>query len=172
MDNTSKISPNSIAFIGLANEYCTTLANAQQYEQAEFVDSMLKLLPRIYISATDISIGNEPEAYIEPYLDEDYYESVRHHVEMVMGPDDIYLEVFEADMKYSDTPISASIAEGLTDIFQDLFNFVNNVKDTPQEQISDYVAVCKENFETFWGQRLCNVMKALHDIKYNHDNRI
>ena len=136
MDNTSKISPNSIAFIGLANEYCTTLANAQQYEQAEFVDSMLKLLPRIYISATDISIGNEPEAYIEPYLDEDYYESVRHHVEMVMGPDDIYLEVFEADMKYSDTPISASIAEGLTDIFQDLFNFVNNVKDAPQEQIS------------------------------------
>ena len=172
MDNTSKISPNSIAFIGLANEYCTTLANAQQYEQAEFVDSMLKLLPRIYISATDISIGNEPEAYIEPYLDEDYYESVRHHVEMVMGPDDIYLEVFESDMKYSDTPISASIAEGLTDIFQDLFNFVNNVKDAPQEQISDYVAVCKENFETFWGQRLCNVMKALHDIKYNHDNRI
>ena len=172
MDNTSKISPNSIAFIGLANEYCTTLTNAQQYEQAEFVDSMLKLLPRIYISATDISIGNEPEAYIEPYLDEDYYESVRHHVEMVMGPDDIYLEVFEADMKYSDTPISASIAEGLTDIFQDLFNFVNNVKDAPQEQISDYVAVCKENFETFWGQRLCNVMKALHDIKYNHDNRI
>ena len=172
MDNTSKISPNSIAFIGLANEYCTTLANAQQYEQAEFVDSMLKLLPRIYISATDISIGNEPEAYIEPYLDEDYYESVRHHVEMAMGPDDIYLEVFEADMKYSDTPISASIAEGLTDIFQDLFNFVNNVKDAPQEQISDYVAVCKENFETFWGQRLCNVMKALHDIKYNHDNRI
>ena len=172
MDNTSKISPNSIAFIGLANEYCTTLANAQQYEQAEFVDSMLKLLPRIYISATDISIGNEPEAYIEPYLDEDYYESVRHHVEMVMGPDDIYLEVFEADMKYSDTPISASIAEGLTDIFQDLFNFVNNVKDAPQEQISDYVDVCKENFETFWGQRLCNVMKALHDIKYNHDNRI
>lgn len=172
MDNTSKISPNSIAFIGLANEYCTTLANAQQYEQAEFVNSMLKLLPRIYISATDISIGNEPEAYIEPYLDEDYYESVRHHVEMVMGPDDIYLEVFEADMKYSDTPISASIAEGLTDIFQDLFNFVNNVKDAQQEQISDYVAVCKENFETFWGQRLCNVMKALHDIKYNHDNRI
>ena len=172
MDNTSKISPNSIAFIGLANEYCTTLANAQQYEQAEFVDSMLKLLPRIYISATDISIGNEPEAYIEPYLDEDYYESVRHHVEMVMGPDDIYLEVFEADMKYSDTPISASIAEGLTDIFQDLFNFVNNVKDAPQEQISDYVAVCKENFESFWGQRLCNVMKALHDSKYNHDNRI
>ena len=144
MDNTSKISPNSIAFIGLANEYCTTLANAQQYEQAEFVDSMLKLLPRIYISETDISIVNEPEAYIEPYLDEDY----------------------------SDTPISASIAEGLTDIFQDLFNFVNNVKDAPQEQISDYVAVCKENFETFWGQRLCNVMKALHDIKYNHDNRI
>ena len=172
MDNTSKISPNSTAFIGSANECCTTLANAQQYEQAEFVDSMLKLLPRIYISATDISIGNEPEAYIEPYLDEDYYESVRHHVEMVMGPDDIYLEVFEADMKYSDTPISASIAEGLTDIFQDLFNFVNNVKDAPQEQISDYVAVCKENFETFWGQRLCNVMKALHDIKYNHDNRI
>ena len=116
--------------------------------------------------------GNNNEEDDQYYLDEDYYDSIRRSIETVMGEDDTYLEVFEEDMKYSDTPISASIAEGLTDIFQDLFNFVNNVKDAPQEQISDYVTVCKENFETFWGQRLCNVMKALHDIKYNHDNRI
>ena len=171
--SNSKLSPNSVAFIAMSVEYCHALENVLDFEREDFIAKMLKLLPRIYMSATDIAENQfEENYYAESYLEEDCYDALRENIARLLAEDDIYLEVFMDDMKYSDTPISASIAEGLTDIFQDLFNFVNNVKDAPQEQISDYVAVCKENFETFWGQRLCNVMKALHDIKYNHDNRI
>ena len=171
--SNSKLSPNSVAFIAMSVEYCHALENVLDFEREDFIAKMLKLLPRIYMSATDIAENQfEENYYAESYLEEESYDAVKENIARLLAEDDIYLEVFMDDMKYSDTPISASIAEGLTDIFQDLFNFVNNVKDAPQEQISDYVAVCKENFETFWGQRLCNVMKALHDIKYNHDNRI
>ena len=171
--SNSKLSPNSVAFIAMSVEYCHALENVLDFEREDFIAKMLKLLPRIYMSATDIAENQfEENYYAESYLEEESYDAVKENIARLLAEDDIYLEVFMDDMKYSDTPISASIAEGLTDIFQDLFNFVNNVKDAPQVQISDYVAVCKENFETFWGQRLCNVMKALHDIKYNHDNRI
>ena len=27
--------------------------------------------------------------------------------------------------------------------------------------------VCKEHFREFWGQRLVNTMRALHDVKYS-----
>lgn len=170
MDNEQKLNNNSLSFIGLANEYCALIENSRESGKDEFVGNLLKMLPRLYIVATDLVIESEPEMYMESYLDEDYYESVRRNIEMLMGPDDTYLEVFEEDMKYSDTPIGASIAESLADIYQDLYNFIYNVKDASHEMIVDLVAICKENFETYWGQQLCNVLRALHNLKYTHEN--
>lgn len=168
-ENSSKLSPNSIAFIGLAHEYCTNIENAREAEREDFIDAMLKLLPRLYISASDIKVDSEPDIYIDEKLDEDYYDSIRRNVEALMGPDDTYLEVFESDMKYSDTPIADSISEGLADIYQDLYNFIASVKDAPQDVINEIIAVCKENFETYWSQKLCNVLRALNNLKYRHE---
>ena len=33
--------------------------------------------------------------------------------------------------------------------------------------MNDSLYVCKEHFAEFWGQRLVNTMRALHDVKYN-----
>ena len=101
------------------------------------------------------------------YVDEDYYESVRRGVETLMGEDDTFLETFEEDMKYSDTPIAASVAESLADIFQDLFNFVSVVKDSEGAQTMEALGECKENFEAYWSQTLCNVLRALNHYRYS-----
>ena len=37
----------------------------------------------------------------------------------------------------------------------------------PNETMNDSLVICKEHFEEFWGQRLVNTMRALHDVKYN-----
>ena len=42
-----------------------------------------------------------------------------------MAEEDIYLEVFLEDMKYSDTPISASVSENLADLYQEFFNLID-----------------------------------------------
>ena len=108
MEQKSVLNTNSIAFIGLCNEYCMALENCRETEQEEFIESMLKLLPRLYISATDLTVNyvEDEEPYIDNILDEDYYESIRRGIEQLMGEHDVYLEVFEEDMKYSDTPVS------------------------------------------------------------------
>lgn len=166
------LSKNTLAFIALAHEYCSTLESARERESQDFVESMTKILPRLYISATDISKETESEGYIEPYLEEDYYNDIRENVSALLGEDDTYLEVFEDDMKYSETPIGASISESLADIFQELFNLLSNVKDAPNETINDCMASCRENFESYWGQTLCNVMRPLNAIRFgnNFDN--
>lgn len=168
MDNTA-LNTNTLAFIALCNEYCVAMGQARESEREAFVQSMLRLLPRIYISATDLKTDFDPsdEAYLESALEEDYYESVRCSVENLLGPDDVYLEVFEEDMKYSDTPIAASVSEGLADIFQVLYNFVVMVKESPEELVEMAVVAVRDEFESYWGQRLCNVMRALHGINYN-----
>ena len=168
----NKISPNMLTFIGLANEYCVALSNTYEAEKDEFVAEMLRLLPRIYISMCDVNVEQpmfEDNFYSgsASYVDEDYYESIRRGVESIMGEDDTFLETFEEDMKYSDTPIASSVAECLADIFQDLFNFVSLVKESEGEQTQEALAECKENFESYWAQTLCNVMRALNHIRFS-----
>lgn len=165
----SNIKPNTLAFIGLSNEYCVAVENARESERDDFVASMTRLLPRIYISASDLDADNLADSYIDEALDEDYYDSVRRNIETLLGEDDSYLEVFEEDMKYSDTPIAASIAESLADIFQVLYNFLETVRDAPEDLINDAVTVVAEDFRHYWSRTLCNVLRALNAVRYQHD---
>ena len=163
------INKNSIAFIGLANEYCQLLEQVAEIEKDEFVNELLRLLPRLYISISDMeSIELESEIYIESYLEEVYYDSIRRNIETVIGEDDTFLEVFEEDMKYSDTPIAVSISEYLADIFQYLYDFILSIRDASEEHYNNCLFLCRENFEMYWGQTLCNVLRALHKIKVSN----
>lgn len=159
-----------LSVTSLAADYCNMCENAREMEKGEFVDGMLSLLPRIYWEFLDIApdfVSLEEFDYFSTYVDEDYYESIRRHIESLLGPDDVFLETFEEDMKYSDTPIAASVSESLADIFQPLFDFISIVKDTEGDKITEAFLQCKENFESYWSQTLCNVLRALNNIKYS-----
>ena len=62
MEN-SKLAPNSLAFIALSNEFCSAIENAMEFEKEDFVAKMLKMLPRIYMTVTDIDIEESNEDY-------------------------------------------------------------------------------------------------------------
>ena len=168
----TKLNPNVLSLIGLSNEYCMLMENAGNIEKSEFIVEVLKLLPRIYITMNDVSMSEvdcSEDEYLMMgnYLEEDYYESVRRHLEALIGEDDMFLETFEEDMKYSDTPIAVSISEYLADIFQELYNFVAIVKDSEGMQTIPALMECKENFESYWSQKLCNVVRAVNKLRYN-----
>lgn len=165
--NQSNLSPNTISFIGLATEYCTTIEQAASLEKEEFVVTMLRLLPRLYISISDVNAAESDAFAGAEFVDEAMYDNLRNSLAALLGEDDTYLETFEEDMKYSDTPIGASVAEGLCDIFQDLCNFVATVRDSEGELTEPALAECKENFANYWSQTLCNVLRALNHIHYN-----
>ena len=152
-----KLSPNELAFIALANEYCHALEHANDCESRDqFVAQMLKLLPRLYITINDIEDDTYSEEYIDQALEEDVYDLVRERVAQIMAEEDIYLEVFLEDMKYSETPISTAVSENLADLYQEALT------ETQHEMLCQ----CKINFINYWGQTLCNVLRALNAIYY------
>ncbi len=164
------INTRLLDIVSLAANYCATCEQAREMEKNEFINRMLNLLPRIYLEFSDLSsqmVALEEFDYFNSYVDEDYYESIRRNIERIFGPDDVFLETFEEDMKYSDTPIAASIAESLADIFQPLFNFISIVQDTDGEKMTEAYMQCKDDFESYWSQTLCNVLRAINHIKYN-----
>lgn len=162
---------NSLAFIALCNEYCASLEKAQEKTRKGFVDEMLRLLPRIYISAHDLQAATSG-SYIDSALEEDSYNAIRHNLEIILGEQDTYLEVFEEDMKYSDTPISADISENLADLYQVFYNFLNTARylhDDP-ESMDDALCSIYEDFHAYWGQTLCNVLRPLNAIDNETDD--
>lgn len=164
----TQLTNNTLAMMALANEFCSAVEHCQEADdKASFIDNMLRLLPRIYITAFAIPAEAGMEMYINEVLDEDYYDSVRRSVEVVMGEDDSYLDVFEEDMKYSDTPIGASIAEGVADLFQVMYNYIETVRDAPNDIIVDVTASLREDFDSYWSRTLCNCMRALNAVRSN-----
>lgn len=158
-----------LTLASLASNFCFAVENAREYEMDEFVKMMLDYLPRIYWEFSDLEAEESVDfdfGSFSNYVEEDYYESVRRGLEMLFGAEDVFLETFEEDMKYSDTPIASSISECLADIFQQLYNFTMTVKESEGSSAIEAFRDCKENFESFWAQTLCNVLRALNNLRY------
>lgn len=164
-------SRDSIEFVTVAVQYCAYLENFDNnIAESELTDKLTKILPLLYLKAslipeTDTVNEDDPEISVT----EDDYNYIISKLSDIFGKDDTYLEVFLQDMKYSETPISASISEDLADIYQDLKNFATVFERGITENMNDALFVCTENFRMYWGQKLVNVLRALHSIKYSVD---
>lgn len=159
-----------INLVALSAEYCSTVENCREVELKELVEILLGQLPRIYYEFHDIETGedisfDEWGLGVSEHLDEDQYESVRMQLAAAFGEDDAYLETFEKDMKYSDTPIATTISENLADLYQPLYDFVVEVRESDGENLEESFRACKEGFREYWSQTLCNVLRAVNNLE-------
>ena len=160
---------NSVEFVTVAAEYCAFIERSEGKNRKEFVDTLLKILPLLYIKASMLPecevLG---EDNLETFVTEDEYEVVRINLQELLADRDDYLDVFVEDMKYSDTPIRKSIAEDLSDIYQVVKDFICQFRSGLNETMHDALAQCREHFISYWGQTLVNTMRTLHEVKYSH----
>jgi len=158
---------NSVEFVTVAAEFCAFIERCEGQKRTEFVDTLLKILPLLYIKASMLSecevMGDDG---LETFVTEDDYEVIRINIQELLADRDDYLDVFVDDMKYSDTPIRKSIAEDLADIYQVTKDFVCQFRSGLNGTMHDALAQCRDLFMEYWGQTLVNTMRALHEVKY------
>lgn len=165
-------SRNVMELVTVAVEYCAYLEHTEGKVRMDFVDTMLKLLPLLYLKAALLPKYEimDSDYFSEGFVTEDNYNIVRANINIIMGEKDDYLEVFMEDMKYSESPILATISENLADIYQELKNFVMAYKNAAdEEQMMNALAEVKGEFQLSWGQKLVNVQRALHEVHYSED---
>jgi hypothetical protein len=161
-------SRDSIEFVTVAVQYCAYLENFENVTESELTDKLTKILPLLYLKASLVpETGAVNDENPEITVTEGSYSYISSKLYDVFGWNDTYLEVFLQDMKYSETPVSASISEDLADIYQDTKNFITIFEQGITENMNDALYVCTENFKTYWGQKLVNVLRALHSLKYS-----
>lgn len=161
---------NVIEFVTVAAEFCKFLEQAEGTKRSVFVDTSLKILPLLYLKTSMLPeckmIGDEaPESFVT----EETYEVLRMNLAGILAEKDDYLDVFVSDMKYSDQPITKYISEDMADIYQDIKDFIFVFQLGLNETMNDSLAICQENFRLYWGQKLVNTLRALHDVRYSQE---
>ena len=168
-EETSHIvySVNVIEFVTVANEYCATLEIMDDLNRKDFVYKMQKIFPLLYLKAsllpeTEDMLEDEPEKFVA----EDDYNYLYRKLLAKLGEHDSYLEVFDPLMQYSEEPLEGSLAENMADIYQDLKDFIISYRMGTVEVMNDALWVCRNNFKEYWGQRLVNGLRALHNLTF------
>ena len=103
----------------------------------------------------------------ENFVTESDWLNVHGVLKEKFGTADDYLEVFDEKIKESEGPIPSSISENISDIYQDLKNFLLLYQTGTSELMNDAIWECRNNFENFWGQKLLNCMRAIHKFIYS-----
>lgn len=157
----------TVEFVTVGAEYCKWVEQAEGTPRRQLVDVSLKLLPLLYLKASMLppceTLGDEP---LESFVTEESYEVVRLTLADILAERDDYLDVFVSDMKYSDQPITRYISEDLSDIYQDIKDFICLFQSGLNTVMHDALATCQENFRLYWGQKLVNTLRALHELRY------
>lgn len=172
MTNNNEIIYSSavIDFVTVAVEFCSFLEKESQPPRNEWIDTALKILPLLYVKASLLpETVEQNDESPETFVKEEDYNRISFQVSSVMGEEDVYLDVFVEDMKYSDRPVSSFISEDIADIYQDVRNLVSVYQHDLADQMNDAILICSQNFKTYWGQKLVNVIRPLHALLYKEN---
>ncbi len=159
--------PVTLDFVTVSVEFCTYLEKMEVTSRKEWAETVLRILPLLYVKATllpSVEVLNDQMA--EVFVTEQDYTLILNHVASVLGEEDVYLDVFVEDMKYSDRPVSSFVSEDIADIYQDIRNFVSVYQHGLEEAMVYALNDIAENFRLYWGQKLVNVLRPLHTLVY------
>lgn len=160
-------SRNVVEFVAVGNEFCELVENSARYETRQLIDITRKILPLLYFKASLLP-DTEPllEEALEKYVTELDYNVLQQKWLQRLGEHDLYREVSDPDLQFGTENVTASISEQLLDIYQDIKDFISSYSFGNEEVMHDALADCQLHFREYWGMRLLNILKALHQLAF------
>ncbi len=157
-------------FVRTAAEFCSAIEQTEKVKLVDFVDQIHKLLPKIYYAATSLpEMDSQFEDLGQKFVTEEQYETLRTKLLTKLGQYDAYEEVFdEARVEFEDS-VGESISEDLSDIYQDLKDFILLFEQGTNEVMHEALWECKQSFQSYWGQKVTNVLRPLHNLRYSDE---
>lgn len=168
-NNNSKtiFAQGTIDFVTVAAEFCAYLEQSTDRSKEQFVDTMLKLLPFLYVKAHLVKrVESNGDFLPDDKVTEEDYNWIRNIIYSILGNDDDYEElVFDPNTQSDETKWS-SISENLADMYQSLRNFVSAYQIGIEDCMHDALWLVMDQFELFWGKCLVDSLGRLHQVKY------
>lgn len=158
-------SKNVVEFVTVANEFCGLIEKVHHLPVAQNLQSLQKVLPLLYLKATLLPQTEKIlDDELEKYVSELDYNVWQQRWLEALGEYDSYYEVFDPNIQFGEETVTASISESLLDIYQDLKDFLTAYSLGDEAIMNDALYDCVYHFEDSWGQRLVNVLRAVHKL--------
>lgn len=154
-------------FAQVAIQYCAHLEQAYDSDKNTFCDTMLKLLPLLYLKGQMLPSIEGDESFVpDGKVTEEDYNYIRSNVYGLLENDDEYLTVAYEELMQTDETQWRSVSEHLADAYQPIRNFLAVYEDGIESCVTDALWGLRNEFELHWGQCLADAMQRLHFIKY------
>jgi hypothetical protein len=161
-------SRNVIEFVAVANEFCKYTEHASELKGDELLKILQRILPLMYLKASLLPKMNPCfEDGNEKFVTEADWIRIDDTLKEKFGTANDFLEVFDERISSSEGPVLSCISENMADIYQDIKDFLLLYQTGTQEVMNDAVWECRINFESFWGQKLLNSLRAVHKFIYS-----
>ena len=156
-----------IELLTVANEYCMFIEKAYDYSKEDILQYLHRILPLLYLKGSmipELQIEN-PDA-TERYVTEEVWENIFNEIRYKFGKEDEYWFIDEQNFQ-GDEISKGSMAEQLTDIYQDLKDFVFLYSKNTADAILNSIAECRHLFQTNWGPKSIIIQKNIHHLLYH-----
>ena len=165
-------SRNVIEFATVANEFCAFTESVNDFPRKDFLGKLQKILPLLYLKASLLPAIDEEDAEETPekFVMEVDYLFILRKLSSKLGEFDSYPEIFEPGTPLGEANVEANISENVTDIYQDLKDFILAYRIGTVEVMKAALWECRNNFEQYWGQKLVNGLRAIHQLIYGNVN--
>jgi len=145
--------------VAVANEFCWFMENIQRYEADTILEYMRKMIPLLYVKGSMLKAPESyDESFMQRYVTEETYEIIFNDIRNKLQQNDLFY-VFNSELK---EPEERSMAECLTDIYQDLKDgliaFTKGIE--PEKICAEFYLY--EWFITRWGAQAAVLMPVLH----------
>lgn len=158
------LSRNILEMVAVASEFCNFVEDSPNLKQQAFFNSLQGLIPLLYLRGTLLpEIEPEFPDANERYVTEEQYEGLFNALRELTGDLDEFWYIDHTGTHITET-LKGSFAEHLADIYQDLKDFVMLYKKPQLASRENAIASCKSNFAPHWGNRLANLLPALHEL--------
>jgi hypothetical protein len=164
--NDPTLSRPILEMAAIASEYCILIEKVKAGDQEAFLKSLKGFIPLLYLRGSLLTASEPefPEAN-ERYVTEEQWEVVFLNLRNLFGKlDEFWLVDYNETSHYD--PVKASISECLTDIYQDLKDFVILYKKSNLASRENAIFSCQSLFHDHWGLRMAQLLPYLHTISF------
>lgn len=155
-----------IEMITLANEFCTFIEEIEKYDKDYILIYLHRIFPILYLRGSLLPEVDEVEDEIsERYVIEESWEYIFTTVQNILKNDNTY-HVWDKNLN---EPIEQTLSENISDLYQDLKDFLFLYSRPATFAKINSIAMCSNLFKERWGAIISNALSYIHVVLYQKE---
>jgi len=157
------VAPKTKEFVKICRRYFEYLETMPDKKISDFWLVQLQLLPKIYTGLFNLpQIKEHYSSEIEKFVTENDYNKTFLNLVAFIGAVDKFNDFSDLGHPGSAKVTEISLSEILTDIYQELKDFVLLYETGTIDNMNDAIVECLDTFGRYWGVKLLSATRIIH----------